>query len=71
MYHSLVANQGGGIHVEEEFNPLYSCEWFIITGQMIVNFVLVFTAKICSGLILYLEDYPWVMTPLSNTLGLC
>ena len=55
MYLSLVSNQGGGIHTEEEFNPCIRVNGFIITGQMIVNFVLDFAVKICSGLILYLE----------------
>ena len=39
MYLSFVMSQGGGIHVEEEFDPCIRV-LFIITCQMISNFVL-------------------------------
>ena len=44
MYLFLVDNQGGGIHVEEDS-----------LNSMTINFVLSFTVKICSGLILCLD----------------
>ena len=55
VYLSLVDNQVGGIHVEEDFNPLIRVCCLFSPGKMIVNFVLTFTVKICSDLILYLE----------------
>jgi len=52
---SLLGSQGGGIQVEEEFNPCIRVNGLLSPAKMIVNFVLVYTVKICSGLILYLE----------------
>ena len=93
MYLSLVASQGGGIHVEEEFGPCIRVYCLFSTRVNDIKFCpgfyrqdLLSFDSLSRDWILKLDpndnfrnyilnldihnfslDYPWVMTPLSNT----